>query len=666
MKHFVLFFLCIFSATAIAQTELLPSPRGKYVRFLLCQGGTTYAATGGGVCVSNDHGANWTFSNNGLASLDTKSLAHIGDTIFVSTDENVFRTVNGGQSWEPCGDELQGFYCKHILAHNGILFVGTYLRGIWRSSDRGESWQHMSNGFPVDYAYYLAAHGDYIFASTYLQGCYRSSDNGEHWSSCNTGLTESTGVSIYAFGDRLFMSTLSGNLYTSDDDGEHWTSSSGLPSIKAFCSWQDTLYAASFGRGVYYSTDNGNTWNHPATIPNATNLWSIAVDENTVYLGLDNGAVATSDHRGLNGQICDMNPFCATIGGLAFQGNRLIATSHGSNFFYTDDLGEHWTGCNVGTVEIRSIVVNGNTVLVGTDMLGAFRSTNGGTSYSAANNGLSTNWIQCFVATDSKIYAGSGNAGVFVSTNAGQNWQSAGLLGFEIRSMEVSNQGLYAATNHGLYFLPSGTENWQIVGEDVVGENPTTLACIRDSLFVGTRDRGILYLDEIGGVWGSCPGYENEPIRCLLTSEQGFVAAGLEHGHWAQINLSNVSESAQGDLAVDYPILALIEGPDQKLYFGTPVGIFRCAPFENVAISECNQPTVSRLSPNPCHGQTVVSVPDGGAEISVINSLEQMVATYKTCDGNCVIKGLPAGIYFVRIKSKRGTEVLKLISDGVK
>ena len=664
MKHLVFLLLFLFTAPLFAQLELLPGPRGKYVRFLLCHDGTTYAATGGGVCISHDHGSHWAFSNSGLTSLDTKALARIGDTIFVSTDENVFRTTDGGQSWEPCGEELQGFYCKHILAHNGTLFVGTYLRGIWRSTDRGASWQHVSDGFPVDYAYYLAAHGNYVFASTYLQGCYRSSDNGEHWESCNTGLTETTGISIYAFGNRLFMSTLSGNLFISDDDGAHWTSSSGLPSIKAFCSWQDTLYAASFGQGIYYSTDNGNNWNHPATIPNATSLWSIAVDESNVYLGLDNGAVAASDHIGANGHICDMDPFNATIGGLSFWGNRLIATSHGSNLFYTDNLGANWTSGNVGTVEIRSILIHNNTVLVGTDMLGAFRSTNGGSSFSDANNGLTTNWIQCFAATNSQIYAGSGNAGVFVSTNDGQSWQSAGLPEFEIRSMATSNLGLYAATDHGLYFLPNGSNSWQPIGSEEVGGQPTAVAHIHDSLWVGTRDRGLFYYDEAGDRWGSCPGYENEPVRCVLASEQGFVVAGLEHGRWAQINLSDASASALGNLNIDYPILTVAEGPDHQLYFGTPVGIFRCPPFENVGIPVCSQTTSSCIAPNPCYGQTVVSAPDGGAEISVINAIGQTIATYQTCDAICEVKGLMPGIYLVRIKSKQGTEVHKLIVGG--
>lgn len=383
-----------------------------------------------------------------------------------------------------------------------------------------------------------------------------------------------------------------------------------------------------------------------------------------MYLGLDNGAVATSNHIGANGHICDMAPFNATIGGLAFWGNRLIATSHGSNLFYTDDLGANWTGGNVGTVEIRSILVHNNTVLVGTDMLGAFRSTNGGSSFSAANNGLSANWIQCFAATGSQIYAGSGNAGVFVSTNDGQSWQSAGLPGFEIRSMATSDRGLYAATDHGLYFLPNGSNSWQAIDNEEVGEQPTAVAHIHDSLWVGTRDRGLFYYDEAGDRWGSCPGYENEPVRCVLASEQGFVVAGLEHGRWAQINLSDASASALGNLGADYPILAVAEGPDHQLYFGTPVGIFRCAPFENVGIPICGQPSTSRIAPNPCCGQTVVSVPDGGAEISVINSIGKTIANYQTCDGICNINELAAGIYLVRIKSKQGTEVHKLIVGG--
>ena len=47
-------------------------PQGRYVRSILCTDSLYYAATGGGVLVSSDHGLNWEFHNNGLTSCDTK------------------------------------------------------------------------------------------------------------------------------------------------------------------------------------------------------------------------------------------------------------------------------------------------------------------------------------------------------------------------------------------------------------------------------------------------------------------------------------------------------------------------------------------------------------------------------------------------------------------
>lgn len=105
-------------------------------------------------------------------------------------------------------------------------------------------------------------------------------------------------------------------------------------------------------------------------------------------------------------------------------------------------FGTNWTTVTVGTVEIRSIIVKDNTVLVGTDLLGAFRSTDSATSFSAVNSGLDTKWIQCFATDGVKIYAGSGNAGVYVSTDDGQSWQSAGLSTLEIRGMVAAPQGV--------------------------------------------------------------------------------------------------------------------------------------------------------------------------------------------------------------------------------
>lgn len=112
-----------------------------------------------------------------------------------------------------------------------------------------------------------------------------------------------------------------------------------------------------------------------------------------------------------------------------------------------------------------------------------------------------------------------------------------------------------------------------------------------------------------------------DSIRCLLARDDGFVVAGTEHGHWAQVNAADMSEYAWGHLGIDHPVLAVAEGPGQKIYFGTPVGIFRSSPLEYVGMQDYGHPTFSRIFPNPCRGHAEVSVSRGAAEVAVVNSL---------------------------------------------
>lgn len=194
---------CSLSRPALAAWEATGGPAGGYVRSIIAGRQCVYAATGGGgILASEDAGGSWSFRNAGLFSHDLKSLATLGDTLFVASDENVFRSADRGHSWEPCGTELAGKYIKTLVSHDGLLFAGTYLYGVFRSSDRGESWQAASDGLPDRYIYWLAADGDYLYAGTYLDGLFRSHDLGETWSAVNEGLGELNVMAMISFADR--------------------------------------------------------------------------------------------------------------------------------------------------------------------------------------------------------------------------------------------------------------------------------------------------------------------------------------------------------------------------------------------------------------------------------------------------------------------------------
>lgn len=102
---------------------------------------TAYLAVGAfgtdQVLVTQDGGQNWTALDNNLVDipvhtvcLDPSSPSQI---IYLGTDKGVYRSTNGGDTWQVFGDGLPN--CKindmKVDAHNNQLLVATQGRGMW-------------------------------------------------------------------------------------------------------------------------------------------------------------------------------------------------------------------------------------------------------------------------------------------------------------------------------------------------------------------------------------------------------------------------------------------------------------------------------------------------------------------------------------------------------
>src|SRR6266853_789344 len=88
-----------------------------------------------------------------------------------------------------------------------------------------------------------------------------------------------------------------------------------------------------------------------------------------------------------------------------------------------------WTGIGPGGGIALSLAVDPatpTTLYAGTQGGGAFKSTNGGTSWNAVNSGLPLNAVVRALAVDPTIpttlYAGTQSGGAFKSTNGGASW----------------------------------------------------------------------------------------------------------------------------------------------------------------------------------------------------------------------------------------------------
>lgn len=105
----------------------------------------------------------------------------------------------------------------------GQIFAGTNI-GVFRSSDGGESWQIKVKGIPYSAVGTLYAAAGHLFCGT-RQGLFFSRDHGEQWQACS-GAYPAEAASIQVDRERpqivFAAGFLAGNLYESRDGGVHW------------------------------------------------------------------------------------------------------------------------------------------------------------------------------------------------------------------------------------------------------------------------------------------------------------------------------------------------------------------------------------------------------------------------------------------------------------
>lgn len=548
---------------AFAQWQSLNEPMGGYVRDITSHGDVLFATTGGGVLVSLDKGNNWAFKNTGLLSHDCKSIIRFGDYVFVSTDEGIFRSKDQGVSWEIAGKSLQGVYVKSILVHNNALFAGTYLKGVFRSIDFGETWEELDIGFPAKYIYSLNSDGSQLFAGTYLDGLLKSTDNGESWVKVNNGITDSSIMSVFSFAGRTIIGTLEKGIFITSNGGESWKSSSkNIKNVKGFSFDNNTLYAASASSGVLRSFDYGENWEQIPMDFYQQSLWAIHAFDGGIILGSKTGQLYRNAEGKNEWNLVFDQEVRPSVGLLDRNGKRLMVGTRGSGFYSKTSDGDDWRrASDIWTVENRGMVSVNNIVLVGTDMLGIFRSTNGGKSFHSSNSGLKSNWIQAFAHSKERFFAGSADEGVFVSEDLGVTWKkiNEGLRDYNITALSSDGENVFLGSfSGGVYRLSGKTEAWVKVSRGLPENDLITgLKTINGVLFVGTKTKGLFVSYDQGLNWSSLSTAAN--IRSMYVKEstlfigtaQGRIFYTKDIGvSWYEVDVNHKRNSA---------ILALLE-----------------------------------------------------------------------------------------------------------
>ena len=125
--------------------------------------------------------------------------------------------------------------------------------------------------------------------------------------------------------------------------------------------------------------------------------------------------------------------------------------------FRSTDNGDSWTEVNTGLTNllVYSLVINSSgDIFAGTQMGGVFRSTDNGDNWTAVNTGLSNTISTLAINSSDHIFAGISAPGVFRSTDNGGNWTdvSTGLTAGGVICFAFNPAGqIFAGTINGVF-----------------------------------------------------------------------------------------------------------------------------------------------------------------------------------------------------------------------
>jgi photosystem II stability/assembly factor-like uncharacterized protein len=210
---------------------------------------------------------------------------------------------------------------------------------------------------------------------------------------------------------------------------ESWMNDGGFMAISPLnpsdIFYTGNVYDSAYSVGVSHSSDGGTTWEHD-TIRVGTRGWAVAfdgVDTNRIYVGgdsaysypcllisTDRGATWTQSREGLVGVVNVL---------MTVPGNgQLVYAGTGTGLFISTDAGATWEPTDL-TGSVRTLVCDPGhptDIFAGTYNSGVWASTDGGTTWTEMNDGLTCNKVLSLAfrtGTENTIYAGTEGGSVF-------------------------------------------------------------------------------------------------------------------------------------------------------------------------------------------------------------------------------------------------------------
>ena len=266
------------------------------------------------------------------------------------------------------------------------------------------------------------------------------------------------------------------------------------------------ILAGTWGGNIYRSADGGLNWEKINESMTVGFIWSIVVDSsNTIYVGTEQGVYYSSD-EGANWIHTSLNDKDVRALGIDPDGN-LYAGTWGLGIYKSTDGGATWTEANNGLEykAVSALVVDSNSdIYVGTFGGGIYRSVDDGESWSQLDVGYPYIWSLGVTSTNN-VYAGTYGSGVYFTKDGGSTWSKSNgnLSSVYVYSITVdASDNVYISTwSHGVYKTKDTGLSWSSYGLAGTGVSSIMLNTGSTSIYAGTSDGQILKIsNKVTGV----------------------------------------------------------------------------------------------------------------------------------------------------------------------
>jgi photosystem II stability/assembly factor-like uncharacterized protein len=376
-------------------------------------------------------------------------------------------------------------------------------------------------------------------------------------------------------------------------------------------------------------------------------IFSIARHDNKLFAASEDTGVWMSDNGGqswyrVNSSLYEMT---FDVSGFAEGRNRLWAGFRGGGVCLSTDGGRTWQRFNEGfqtQAFVGGVVQIGDTLFAavenafGLQPSGVYRTSIHKAEWVRFGTGMPTTvpfFSGLHKTASNVLIAPSSNNGVrrgnvYVSEDFGRTWHDRRIAdAFEVLSMHVTGNTIYAGTSNGIYRSEDNGKTWRNIGlpgkqiDMVIAQGTGAEA----SIYAAVDGEGVYFNDNGGnGIWYSMT--KNLPI------EDDFVSALYLHN-----NRLFASLSARGGVW-SLPL--------------TTVGVMRDTEISGVS--------VSTPFPQPAQQETNISITtDRAVEVSVslhdalgnrvlvIKDRERLSTGKHTLSAN--LQSLPCGVYYFRV-----------------